>query len=264
MSALRVEKITGGYGKAPIIQDVSLGAEPGAVVAIVGPNGAGKSTFLKTIFGLLPQAHGRVEVAGQDISGWPPYRIARSGMAYVPQVNNVFPSMSIVENLEMGGFVRQSGVRQRIEEVLAVFPDLSKAARKKAGELSGGQRNMMGMARALMLEPKVVLLDEPTAGLSPAYTSVVWQQIRRVTDSGTAVVVVEQNVDLAVRNADWVYVLVAGRNRLDGPAGEVAKEDLSTIFLGGASAHDVPSEATPTGSVCRDGDEREEEMLNRR
>lgn len=233
MSVLRASGVTAGYGKVPVIQDVSLGADPGAVVAIVGPNGAGKSTFLKAIFRLLPHAEGKVEVAGKDVSSWPPYRVARAGMAYVPQVNNVFGGMSITENLEMGGFVRQSGVQQRIQEVLDIFPDLAKAGGKKARELSGGQRNMLGMARALMLEPKVVLLDEPTAGLSPAYTTVVWDQVKRVAESGTAVVVVEQNVDRAVKNADWVYVLVAGRNRLDGPAGEVAKEDLPSIFLGG-------------------------------
>lgn len=163
----------------------------------------------------------------------PTHRIARSGMAYVPQVNNVFASMTVRENLEMGAYTKPQGVHQRINEVLEIFPDLAAARNKKAGELSGGQRNMLALARSLMLEPKVVLLDEPTAGLSPAYTAVVWTQIKRVADVGTAVVVVEQNVDLAITNADRVYVLVAGRNRLEGTAAEVAKANLPSIFLGG-------------------------------
>jgi len=225
--------LTAGYSRVPVVQEVDVHAEPGRVVAIVGPNGAGKSTLLKAIFGLLRNSSGSVRLAGQEISGWPAFRVARSGMAYVPQVINVFTNLTVHENLEMGGYTLKSGVQQRVNDVLEIFPDLKAARTKKAGNLSGGQRNMLGMARALMLEPRVVLLDEPTAGLSPAYTGIVWDQIRRVAALGTAVVVVEQNVDLAVNNADWVYVLVAGRNRLDGPATLVGKEDLPSIFLGG-------------------------------
>lgn len=233
MSVLLAEGVTAGYGKVPIVQGVSARAGAGQVVSIVGPNGAGKSTFLKAVFGLLRKVDGRVVVADKDVTRLAPHRIANSGMAYVPQVNNVFPSMSVVENLEMGAFTRHQGMRERIEEVLAIFPDLLAARRGRAGVLSGGQRNMLGMARALMLDPKVILLDEPTAGLSPAYTTVVWKQVRRIAEQGTAVVVVEQNVDMAVTHSDWTYVLVAGRNRLDGPAQDVGKEDLSSIFLGG-------------------------------
>ncbi len=233
MPALQAESITAGYGKVPVIENVSVSADSGSVVALIGPNGAGKSTFLKAIFGLLRQTTGSVRVASQELGGMPPHRIARMGMAYVPQVDNVFPSMSVVENLEMGGYTKEGGVQQRIEEVLEIFPDLAEARAKKAGNLSGGQRNMLALARSLMLEPKVVLLDEPTAGLSPAYTAVVWTQVKRVAAAGTAVIVVEQNVDLAVTNADRVYVLVAGRNRLEGTAAEVARQDLPSIFLGG-------------------------------
>jgi branched-chain amino acid transport system ATP-binding protein len=225
--------LTAGYSKVPVVQAVDVAAEPGKIVAIVGPNGAGKSTLLKAMFGLLRNTSGSVTLSGTEIGGWPAFKIARTGMAYVPQVINVFTNMSVVENLEMGGYTLKAGVAKRVEEVLEIFPDLKTARNKKAGNLSGGQRNMLGMARALMLEPRVVLLDEPTAGLSPAYTGVVWEQIRRVAGLGTAVVVVEQNVDLAIKNADWVYVMVAGRNRLDGPAKVVGKEDLPSIFLGG-------------------------------
>ncbi|MDQ6773534.1 MAG: ATP-binding cassette domain-containing protein [Candidatus Dormibacteraeota bacterium] len=250
---LTASGLTAGYSKVPVVQEVELQAEPGKVVAIVGPNGAGKSTMLKAMFGLLRNTSGSVQLAGEEISGWPAFRVARSGMAYVPQVINVFTNLSVVENLEMGAYTLKSGVAKRVEEVLEIFQDLKTARAKKAGNLSGGQRNMLGMARALMLEPKVVLLDEPTAGLSPAYTQVVWDQIRRVAGLGTAVIVVEQNVDLAVNNADWVYVLVAGRNRLDGPARLIGKEDLPGIFLGGEVAANLapPSEianqaATPS------------------
>ena len=240
---LRASGVTAGYSKVPVVQQVDVEAEPGKVVAIVGPNGAGKSTMLKAMFGLLRHSSGSVTLAGVEIAGKPSFRIARSGMAYVPQVINVFTNMSVYENLEMGGYTLRAGRHKRVDEVLAIFPDLKAARTKKAGNLSGGQRNMLGMARALMLEPKVVLFDEPTAGLSPAYTKIVWEQIQRVAGLGTAVVVVEQNVDLAVKHADWVYVLVAGRNRLDGPADAVGKEDLPSIFLGGEVPANLAAEA---------------------
>jgi len=183
--ALSADRITAGYGKVPVIHEVCVNVDAGAVVALVGPNGAGKSTFLKAIFGLLRQSTGRVEVQGLDLSGWPPHRIARQGMAYVPQVNNIFASMTVLENLEMGAYTRSSGIKERVAEVLAIFPYLADARGKRGGTLSGGQRNLLGIARSLMLEPKVVLLDEPTAGLSPAYTTVVWDQIRRVAATGS-------------------------------------------------------------------------------
>jgi ABC-type branched-subunit amino acid transport system ATPase component len=225
--------MTAGYGGVPVISDVSLQAEAGSIVTLVGANGAGKSTLLKALFGLLPQTTGRVEVDGANISGWAPHRVARRGLAYVPQSENVFPSMSVVENLEMGAFIRKDDPRQRIGEVLSLFPDLREfSIRRKAGDLSGGQRNILAMARALMLDPKVMLLDEPTAGLAPNNVGRVWEQIHRISATGTAVVVVEQNVEVALGNADWVYVLGAGRSLLNGPAAEVARRDLRSVFLG--------------------------------
>lgn len=247
MPMLQAESITAGYGKVPVVNEVHVSAESGSVVALIGPNGAGKSTFLKAIFGLLRQATGHVQVDGQDLTGMAPHLIARAGMAYVPQVNNVFASMNVLENLEIGAYTKHTGVQQRIDEVLEIFPDLAAARTKKAGNLSGGQRNMLALARSLMLEPKVVLLDEPTAGLSPAYTTIVWTQVKRVAALGTAVVVVEQNVDLAISFADRVYVLVTGRNRLEGTAAEVAQVDLPSIFLGGDSSELPGDEAkSPT------------------
>jgi ABC-type branched-subunit amino acid transport system ATPase component len=236
MSVLEVSGLSGGYGKTPIIWDIAVEAKVGQVVTVVGPNGAGKSTFMKSLFGLIDVTGGSVRLDGKEVSGLEPHKLARSGIAYVPQVDNVFASMSIVENLEIGGFTRKGGTAERTREILEIFPDLQKASSRKAGELSGGQRNMLGMARALMCDPKVILLDEPTAGLSPIYVDVVWEQVKRIAQLGTTVLVVEQNVDRALRNSDWVYVMVAGRNRLDGPAAEVAQLNLGEIFLGAVAA----------------------------
>lgn len=232
MSVLVVEGLTAGYGKNPIVWEVNLQAKVGQVVAIVGPNGAGKSTLLKAIFGLVQIHSGKISLDGDDVTNIESHVLAQSGMAYVPQVNNVFPSMTVEENLEVGGFVGKLDIYKRIGEVLEIFPDLGNARKKKAGQLSGGQRNMLGMARALMADPKVIFLDEPTAGLSPAYVDVVWRQVNAIAQLGTSVVVVEQNVDRAISNSEWVYVLVAGRNRVDGLSDVVAKLDLGEIFLG--------------------------------
>lgn len=240
---LVVDHMVGGYGKIPIVQDVGLHAGQGQVVSIVGPNGAGKSTFLKLIAGVLKPMSGNVHLAGKDLTNLPANRMATAGLGYVPQENNVFPRMTIKENLEMGGFILSGDISQRIATLYMLFPDLQTAAGKKAGQLSGGQRNMLAMARAMMLEPKVLLLDEPTAGLSPLYTDVVWQKVRAIATGGTTVVVVEQNVDRAIANSDWVYVLVAGRNRLDGTPEQMRAVDLSAIFLGkkGAVNHTAPA-----------------------
>lgn len=238
MSVLVVDRLTAGYGKNPIVWDVKLEAKVGQVVGIVGPNGAGKSTLLKAIFSLIRIDSGSVKLDETDVTSVAPHQLSRAGLAYVPQVQNVFPTMTIEENLEIGGMVKRSEIKHRITEVLEIFPDLKTAKGKKGGQLSGGQRNMLGMARALMAEPKVILLDEPTAGLSPIYVDVVWQQVKRIADLGTSVIVVEQNVDRAIASSDWVYVMVAGRNRADGPASVVGEMDLGEIFLGAVAAAD--------------------------
>lgn len=231
MTALRAESITAGYGRVPIIRDISVTVGDGALAAIVGPNGAGKSTFAKALSAVI-RSSGRVFVGDDELTGLPGHLLVRRGLAYVPQNQNVFGSLTVTENLEMGAFTRKSGVRQRIGEVLDVFPDLRKATGKRAGVLSGGQQNMLAMARALMLDPRVIILDEPTAGLSPAYTSVVWDQIKRIIQTGTAALVVEQNVDRALANASYVYVFVAGANHVEGTSADVARLDLAAIFLG--------------------------------
>jgi len=231
---LSADGVTAGYGGAPIVHSVSVSVEAGQVVALIGPNGAGKSTLLKALCGLIPKSAGTVVLAGQDVTKMRPYEVPRKGMTYVPQVENVFPSLTVRENLEMGGYVSDGDISDRVAEVLSIFPDLARVPRARAGNLSGGQKNMLAMARGLMLKPKVVLLDEPTAGLSPAYTQIVWQQIQRIAGTGAAVIVVEQNVDLAIVHSDYAYVLVAGRNRVEGRATEIQRIDLGAIFLGHA------------------------------
>jgi branched-chain amino acid transport system ATP-binding protein len=245
-TALRAEGVTAGYGNVPVVRDLAVRAESGHVVAILGPNGSGKSTFMKALTGQLRLAGGSVWVGDKEVTRLPAHQIARSGLGYVPQVGNVFPSLTVVENLEIGGYTRQRGLKERIGEVLEIFPDLKNARAKRAGALSGGQRNLLGMARALMIDPTVVLFDEPTAGLSPAYTQIVWEQVKRIAAGGAAVVVVEQNVDLALDAADWIYLLVDGRNHLEGTSAEVKAHDISAIFLGGTGVR-PPSKLNGTG-----------------
>lgn len=231
--SLEVENVTAGYTKNPIINQVSLKSEKGSISAIIGPNGAGKSTLLKSIFGLLNFMGGVVRLEGNEVQGKSPEDLVELGMGYVPQNDNVFPSLTIRENLQIGGYVHPHAVRERVEQVFEMFPDLAKAAKRQAHTLSGGQRNMLAMGRALMSEPDVLLLDEPTAGLSPAYTKVVWDHIVKIKDMGKAVVVVEQNATTALSQSDWAYLLVAGRNREDGPARELLERpDIGKIFLG--------------------------------
>jgi branched-chain amino acid transport system ATP-binding protein len=232
--ALSVTTLSAGYGGPPIVQDIDLRAAAGRITAIVGPNGAGKSTLLKAIAGVIACSGGQVLLGGQDVTGLAPERLVRRGLAYVPQVANVFPSLSVRENLEMGGYVRRSGVRERVEELFALFPDLRAASRRPARTLSGGQRNMLAMARGLMGDPRVMLLDEPTAGLSPRFETAVWEHVLKVRDTGVAVVIVEQNTRRTLTHADHAYVLTLGRNRLEGTGQELlADEEVVALYIGG-------------------------------
>ena len=231
---LVINDLTAGYGGPPIIEGISLEARPGAITAIVGPNGAGKSTLMKAIAGVVRPSGGEIKVCGQVTTGLSADKLVRHGMAYVPQVANVFPSLTVVENLEMGGYNRKSGVRERIEELYELFPDLRPAARRPARTLSGGQRNMLAMARGLMSDPKVLLVDEPTAGMAPKFEAAVWQHIVQIRQTGVAVVVVEQNTRRTLTHADWAYVLVLGRNRLSGsPTQLLNDEEVVALYIGG-------------------------------
>jgi branched-chain amino acid transport system ATP-binding protein len=236
MSALQTEGVTAGYGKVPIINDITVSAEIGKVTTIIGPNGAGKSTFAKTLVGILKPMAGRIMVNDVDVTRMPGHEIPRHGLAYVPQNDNVFKRMSVRENLEVGGFVMKGDSSARIAELLEIFPDLGTAHAKKAGLLSGGQQNLLAIARALMAKPSVIILDEPTAGLSPAYTGVVWDQVARIARLNTAVVVVEQNVERALKHSDFVHIFVAGRDHVHGEAADISQLDLASIFLGRSHA----------------------------
>jgi ABC-type branched-subunit amino acid transport system ATPase component len=236
MPALLVEGISAGYGRNPIIRDIDFSAELGTVTTIIGPNGAGKSTFAKTLVGILRPMTGRILVNDLDITRMPGHQIPRHGLAYVPQNDNVFKRLTVRENLEVGGFASKGDTAARMQEILSIFSDLNKATEKKAGFLSGGQQNLLAIARALMVDPVVVMLDEPTAGLSPAYTDVVWNQIERISTLNTAVVVVEQNVERALKHSDFVHIFVAGTNHVHGTRDEIAALDLASIFLGRSHA----------------------------
>jgi branched-chain amino acid transport system ATP-binding protein len=233
MPFLQVQDITGGYGHAQILNGISFKLEPGQIVSIVGPNGAGKSTLLKAIFGLVRVSAGQVLLEGKTITNVPPESLVRRGMAYVPQSNNIFPSLSVLENLEMGAFIRKDNYHPRMEELFRLFPDLRESRQKPAGLLSGGQRNMLAMARALMLDTRVLLLDEPTAGLAPRVTLAVWDRIQSIRATGVAVLVVEQNTRMALERSDYGYVLVTGRNRIEGPGSELlASKEVTQLYLG--------------------------------
>jgi ABC-type branched-subunit amino acid transport system ATPase component len=232
-AALVVQGLTAGYGGPPIVDDVSVQAHHGAITAIVGPNGAGKSTLLKAIAGLIRPTAGRVFVSGREVTGTPAERLARRGLAYVPQVANVFPDLSVRENLEMGGYIRTSGLRERIEHLFELFPDLRAAGGRRASTLSGGERTMLAMGRGLMVDPAVLILDEPSAGLSPRFQGLVWERIEQVSRTGVAVLVVEQNTRETLRHARWAYVLVLGKNRLEGPGRELLNdEEVVDLYVG--------------------------------
>lgn len=231
---LQMTDLHGGYGDANILHGVNLEVAPAEIVVIVGPNGAGKSTAMKAIFGLLKIRGGSVTVGGVDITGWEPNRIVEAGVCYVPQVDNVFREMTVHENLEMGAFLRSGDLSAAYDRVYGLFPDLKERRKALAGNLSGGQRQMVAMGRALMLEPKILLLDEPTAGLSPKYMEQIFQISRDVRDTGVAILLVEQHAKQALAFADRGYVLASGCNRHEGTGADLlADRDVADMFLGG-------------------------------
>ena len=229
------ENMTGGYGKGPdILHDCTIAVDKGEIAVIVGPNGAGKSTAMKAVFGMLNLNGGRVLLDGEDISKLSPQARVAKGMAFVPQTNNVFPSMSVEENLEMGAFLRRDNIRQTIEQVYDLFPILRDKRDQAAGELSGGQRQQVAVGRALMTNPQVLMLDEPTAGVSPIVMDELFDRIIEVARSGISILMVEQNARQALEIADKGYVLVQGANRFTD-TGQVLLEDpnVRRSFLGG-------------------------------
>lgn len=218
----------------PIVQGVSAHVSAGEVVTIIGPNGAGKSTFLKALIGLVRIDSGRVRLGEHDVTGLPSHELIAAGLAFVPQTGNIFATLSIHENLVVGGHTIASQLKQRLDRAYATFPDLAAKRSQKASVLSGGQRQMLAIARALMTEPKVILLDEPTAGLAPKIVADVFTDLRRLAENGVAVLMVEQNAKAALRMSDRGYILAEGRNRIDGPTAVLlADAALGEAFLGG-------------------------------
>jgi len=234
MSLLEVRDLDAGYGDLQILDGVDLTVADGEYVTIVGPNGAGKSTVMKSVFGLTNYMGGSISFDDQEISGLRPEEIIRTGIGYVPQNDNVFSSLSVIENLEMGAYILDSVPQDRLERVFDRFPILDERRQQKAGTMSGGQQQMLAMGRALMLDPDLLLLDEPSAGLAPDLVDDMFDRIDRINGDGTAVLMVEQNAKEALRRCDRGYVLVQGQNRYeDSGDALLADEQVRQDFLGG-------------------------------
>ena len=231
---LRASQIVAGYVRGlPVVHGVSLEVAAREIVAVIGPNGAGKSTLLKAIAGLVAIAGGRITLGGRDITALPAHRIAGAGIGFVPQTANVFTTLSVHENLKVGGHTVGGQLNARLERAYGLFPALAEKRGQKARTLSGGQRQMLAIARALMTDPGLVMLDEPSAGLAPMMVADVFRQLRSLADAGVAVLMVEQNATAALRISDRGYVLADGRNRIQGPAAELlADPAVADAFLG--------------------------------
>jgi len=236
MPLLKVDSVSAGYGDSEILHGVSMEVREGEIVSIIGPNGAGKSTLMKTIFGLLHPRQGAIHLRDKDISHHSPYQIVGLGMCYVPQVANVFTELTVEENLEMGAFLlKNANMDGRKERVYELFPRLKERRRQRAGKMSGGERQMVAMGSALMLDPTLVLMDEPSAGLSPKMVELIFERIEHINKSGgPAILIVEQNAQLSLQMAHRGYVLAAGENRFEGTGQDLLNDpEVARLYLGG-------------------------------
>ena len=234
MSLLEVKGVYGGYGGVDILNGVDLRVEVGEIIVVIGANGAGKSTAMKAIVGLVQIREGAVIFDGTDITRKRPDEVARLRLCYVPQERNVFPSLTVQENLEMGAYLRNDDYSAQMDAVYEIFPPLKEKRSQEAGTLSGGQRQMVAMGRALMLDPRLLLLDEPTAGLSPIFTEQIFDKIKEINAHGVGILMVEQNARDSLAIADRGYVLAMGRNRFeDTGANLLANREVAEMFLGG-------------------------------
>ncbi len=237
---LIAEAVAAGYGGAPVITDVSLQVAAGEVVSVVGPNGSGKSTLLKSLVGVIRVLSGRVALGDRDITNWATEDVARAGVGYVPQVDDVFGPLTVRENLEMGGYLlAPREVAGRVERVVSVFPALGRLLGRRAEKLSGGERKMVAMGRVLMLQPQLFVLDEPTANLAPAIAhTLLHDQIARLASTGAGVLLVEQRARSALEISSWTYVMGGGQCRTHGRSADLSgRADFVESFLGGAPAH---------------------------
>lgn len=234
MRVLEAKNLISGYGEVDILHGVSIELGDKEIVSIIGPNGAGKSTLLKTIFGILTPREGVVELHGEKVTGLSPDKIVRRGMSYVPQLDNVFPSLTIQENLEMGAFIRTDDYHDKLDEVYDLFPLLKERRNQKVGSLSGGQRQMVAMGRALMLDPKVLLLDEPSASLAPLLVGMIFEKIMDINKTGVTILIVEQNARETLKISDRGYVLAMGRKIFEDTGKAIlANEEMGKLYLGG-------------------------------
>jgi ABC-type branched-subunit amino acid transport system ATPase component len=248
---LRVESLSAGYGGAPIVSDASASVGLGEIVTIVGPNGAGKSTFLKAVVGMIPAMEGNVFLEGEDVTSMRANHLAKRGLGYVPQVNDVFDTLSVTDNLEMGAYLLAgSEVPKRVEAVLEVFPALKRMLKRTANKLSGGERKMLAMARVLMLQPRILVLDEPTSNLSAELSRMLLEEhVQSLGKAGTAVLIVEQKALAALSISDWAYVMAGGTMKVSCSAKELlARKDIGEVFLGHTGGQaDVPKASGGTG-----------------
>ena len=232
MSILSVENLVAGYGSMQVLHGVSIGVDEGQIVSILGPNGAGKTTLLRSIFGVVTPREGSVSYGGEDITGLPAEQVVARGLSYVPQEDNIFRALTVDENLEMGAFLRKDDFADRIEAIYGLFPDIADRRRSRAGELSGGMRQMLAIGRALMLNPKFLLLDEPSTGLAPFLVDVIFERIKTLNEQGVTVLVVEQNAQ-ALRTSDRSYIIQGGEVKAEGTADELMRdEEIGRLYLG--------------------------------
>ncbi len=230
---MRIESLSSGYGKMEVLHDININIMRGEIVAVLGPNGAGKTTLLNSIFGIATIHKGDIFFEGKSIKGMKPHSIVRLGIGYAPQMNNVFPNLTVEDNLIMGSFMRgrDPKIRDDIEEMYKLFPEIARRKNQKAKTLSGGERQMLAVARALMSRPRLLLLDEPTAGLAPKAASILMKKITEIREMGVTILLVEQNVRKALSVADRGYVLVSGRIIKEAPAEELMRTEIEKLFF---------------------------------